>query len=374
MGRLFACVLFIAACGDNLISDPSQDPSLKATGFDHSMASGTTVEHLVPAVCSSSSWSVKPPAKAVELAVASAHGVTSIFTIPERGGQLYGFTVDEQMVVTSNPKQTKLEVADSFTTMSATVFQDQLVTSGVAGDTAYVDLFDHGINVAPKRIGKVTATTLAQSSFLQLANSTMLVTGGSDGVSLTKVGTNFDLGATRLVGASKPVTSLSATQYGQAIVATWTTADRECYVEQIAGFVPGTATHSMADCDHARIASNVDKDDARIVFEGAGGLRLMQVARMQIGGGSVMLRPLAAASRIVYDGLHYWISYIDARGQIVVGFLDAQSQLVSMAIDGPTPIGESYELSVIDGRVWVFAQDIHSGFTATQMCLGNDAD
>jgi hypothetical protein len=361
----------MAACGDNLVSDPSQDPSLKTTGFDHASAAGGTAERLVPAVCSSASWSVTPPAKAVELAVASSHGVTSIFTIPERGGQLYGFTVDDRMVVTSDPNKTKLDVADLFTSMSASVFQDQLVTSGVAGDTAYVDLFDRGINAAPKRIGKVAATTLAQSSFLQLVNSTMLVTGGSDGVSLTQVGTNFKLGASMLVGPSKPVTSLSATQYGQTIVATWTTVDHECYVEHVAGFIAGNATHSAIDCDHARIASNITNDDARIVFDGAGGLRLTDLSHVQSGGESVMLRPLAAASRVVYDGLHYWISYIDARGQIVVGFLDAQSNLVSMAIDGPTPIGESYELSVIDGRVWVIAQDIKSGYTATQMCLAN---
>ena len=257
---------------------------------------------------------------------------------------------------------------------SASVFQHQLVTSGVAGDTAYVDLFPHGINAATKRIGKVGATTLAQSSFLQLVNSTMLVTGGTDGVSLTQVGTHFDLGATMLVGASKPVTSLSATQYGQTILATWTTVDHECYVEHVAGFIAGNATHSMIDCDHARIASNIDNDEARIVFDGGGGLRLMHVSHMQIGGDSVLLRPLAAASRVVFDGLHYWVSYIDARGQIIVGFLDAQSHLVSMAIEGPTPIGESYELSVIDGRVWVIAQDLQSGFTATQMCLANEVD
>jgi hypothetical protein len=375
MGRLFACVLFIAACGDNLISDPSQDPSLKATGLDPtSITNGAPAQRLVPAVCSSDSWSVTPTAKAVELAVASSHGVTSVFTIPERGGQLYGFTVDERMVVTSDPKATKLAVADSFTSVSASVLQDRPVTSGVTGDAAYVDLFADGINARPKRLGKVAATTLARSSFLQLVNSTMLVTGGTSGVSLTEIGTNFDLGTTTLVGASKPVTSLSASQYGQTIIATWTTADRECYVEHVAGLVQGNAVHSTTDCDHARIASNITNDDARIVFDGAGGLRVMHLSHMQLGGETEMLRPLAAASRIVFDGLHYWVSYIDTRGQIVVGFLDAQSHLVSMAIDGPAPIGESYELSVIDGRVWVIAQDLTSGYTATQMCLANEVD
>jgi hypothetical protein len=371
MGRLFACVLLVAACGDNLVSDPN----LKPNGFDDpSVIVGPAVQRLVPAVCSSVSWSMTPTARTVELAVASAHGVTSIFATPEGGGQLYGFTLDDRMVVTSDPTSTKIDVADSFTAVSAAVLDGKLVTSGVAGDTAYVDLFAQGINATPKRIGKVAATTLAQSSFLQLVNSTMLVTGGTDGVSLTQVGTNIQLGATMLVGASKPVTSLSTTQYGQTILATWTTIDHECYVEHVAGFIPGNATHSMVDCDHARIASNINNDEARIVFDGGGGLRLMHVSHMQIGGDSVLLRPLAASSRVVFDGLHYWVSYIDARGQIAVGFLDAQSHLVSMGIDGPAPIGESYELSVIDGRVWVISQDIQNGYTATQMCLANEVD
>jgi hypothetical protein len=79
MGRLFACVLLVAACGDNLVSDPN----LKPNGFDDpSVIVGPAVQRLVPAVCSSVSWSMTPTARTVELAVASAHGVTSIFATP----------------------------------------------------------------------------------------------------------------------------------------------------------------------------------------------------------------------------------------------------------------------------------------------------
>jgi len=71
----------------------------------------------------------------------------------------------------------------------------------------------------------------------------------------------------------------------------------------------------------------------------------------------------------VFDGSRYWVSYIDARGDIVVGYLDGSNHLVSMALIGPKPARDAYELVMVDNHPWVFSVDPANGYMAHRMCL-----
>ena len=64
----------------------------------------------------------------------------------------------------------------------------------------------------------------------------------------------------------------------------------------------------------------------------------------------------------------YWVSYIDLRGDIVVGFLDEHNQLISTGVFGPRPYRNAYELTIVDGKPWVFSVDPVSGYVANQLC------
>jgi hypothetical protein len=70
----------------------------------------------------------------------------------------------------------------------------------------------------------------------------------------------------------------------------------------------------------------------------------------------------------VFDGTNFWVSYLDARGDIVVGFLDANRQPITMALGAPRPERLGYELAMIDGSPWVISVD-DGGYNAYRMCV-----
>ena len=368
MGRLFACVLLVAACGDNVVVDPSPAETLATHGVN---GGSVTVARYVPSVCAVNNWSVPFATPSVDVAITSEHGVTSLLTAPAAGGQLAGFAVDERMSVITDPNATALPVTGAFTAVAASIVNHRVVATGMSGDSARVELFGDVLS-DPVDLAKIPATSIAKPPFAQVNDVSVLATGGVNGLTFTQVSPNFQLGESLVVGKSAQVTSLSMVQYGLSTLATWSTVNDECYVERIASFVPSQSSHTNVKCDGARIAADTTNDEARIVFEGGGGLRLIHISHMQIGGDSVPLRPAAHAPRVAFDGTRYWVSYIDVRGDIVVGFLDQHSQLISTALIGPAPVGESYELSVIDGRVWVFSLDALNGYMGHQLCVVAD--
>src|SRR5450432_86956 len=110
MGRLFAWVLFVAACGDNMIVDPSP----AETHADGLNGVNVTVARYVPSVCAVNNWSMPFATPSVDVAIASESGVTSLLNVPAAGGPLAGFAVNERMSVITDPNTTTLPVADSF--------------------------------------------------------------------------------------------------------------------------------------------------------------------------------------------------------------------------------------------------------------------
>ncbi len=70
----------------------------------------------------------------------------------------------------------------------------------------------------------------------------------------------------------------------------------------------------------------------------------------------------------MYDGERFWISYLDARGDVVVGFLDEHNKPITMSLGAPQPERAGYELVMIDGASTVFSVD-DKGYTAYSMCV-----
>jgi hypothetical protein len=107
---------------------------------------------------------------------------------------------------------------------------------------------------------------------------------------------------------------------------------------------------------------------AALVFEGDGAVRFVNISHTQMGGGSIELRADAREPRIVFDGRTYWVSYLDARGQVSVGFLDENNHLISTALPGVQPVRQAYELVMIGASPWVIALD-GSGYSAHELCI-----
>jgi hypothetical protein len=369
MGRLSACLFLIAACGDSATGTEAADP-LHAPLDPSGLLTPQPSARLTPSVCGVAEWSVPAGANpALDVSVASTRGLTAIVAVPQVGGAMTGFEVSERMEVITDERDTKLPVDGTFSQVSASLIDGRLVTATSDGVGIHVHLFDERMQ-QPQQLTKLTGTTLSKPAFMTANGTPVIVTGGTKGLSMTTFSANFEIGATTLIAASAPVTSLTTAQYGGAVLAAWSTSAHECYVADVASVVAGGASHKGVPCEHPRLATDVANNAANLVFEQDGAVQLVRLSHVQTVARS-LLRPGARSPRIVFDGARYWVSYIDGRGGIDVGILDTTTQpasLTSMALVGPAPADEAYELALVDGRPTVVALDAQSHYTAQQLC------
>jgi hypothetical protein len=372
MGRLSAFLFLVAACGDNGPVTDAPDP-LHATLVSGGLLTQAPTARLTPIVCGVAEWAVPAGAdRALDLSIATSHGITSIVAVPQAGGAMTGFAVDSRMEVVTDPRDTKIPIDGTLSHVSASMVGDRMLTATTDGTAVRVHLFDEFLQ-NPQQVAKLDATTFSKPAFMTANSTPVIVTGGLKGLSMTTVSANFGLGETKLIAPSAAVTSLATAQYGGAVLAAWTTSADECYVSDVASFVSGASSHTSMPCAHPRLAADIAHNSASLVFEQDGAVRMMHISHMQMGGVSSLLRPDGHSPRIVFDGARYWVSYIDARGGIVVGLLDG-SRLTSMALIGPAPSDEAYELALVDGRVIVVALSVQGNYTAHQMCAVAAAD
>ena len=185
---------------------------------------------------------------------------------------------------------------------------------------------------------------------------------------MTTIGSNYTLGTTIVAAASSQVASLATAQNGDEIRAAWETTDKRCFIADLAAVTKVDAALVDHDCGRPQIATDVASATTNIAFERDGGIRLMHISHLHGGIASTLLRPDARSPRIAFDGTRFWITYLDARGDIVIGFLDEDNHLVSTGLVGPAPADGAYELAFVDGRIWVVSVDATNGFMAHQMC------
>ena len=362
MGRLSLLLVVLAGCGDNLGVE-QVDPG---EGRVHAGLPDLAAPVYVPAVCGEAQWSTTNGDAKLDLAmVSNGHGMTSIVTAPLAGGALSAFAVDDRM--TALGAQTKIPLDGAFTAVTAAMVGDRVLTASLDSGATRVHLYGETL-ANPEELGKLDGTVLASQAFLVADHQRVIATGGTDGVSLTALGSNFTLGTTIVAAASSEVASLATAQNGQAISAAWETADKRCYVASLAAFTKVDPTLVDYECGRPQIAIDAASATTNIVFERDGGLRLMHVSHLHGGIASTLLRPNARSPRIAFDGTRFWVSYLDVRGDIVIGFLDKDEHLVSMGLVGPAPVDAAYQLAFVDGWIWVVSTDATNGFMAHQMC------
>jgi hypothetical protein len=367
MGRFSTVViLLLAACGDNLDGGDELDPT-QIEGLDQieGRGVGTTTQRFVPQVCGSQTWTTNITGEAMNVSVAMNGQASVVLATPRKGGTLVGFVVDPATHVMTDDK---LTIGGAFTSVTATVIANRVASTAVADSTILLHTLDLDLTNS-QYVTKLAGRQLAEPALYAAGGEELVMpVGGDDGVWLHRFADSFEpISKTHLLD-SAPVTALTAAVTGSNMLTAWST-DSDCYVMASNMFTAGTTARLDMACGEPRLAVNASGQGV-VVFETSAGANMMTVGPSQFGGNVSMLRTGTAAPRTVFDGTSFWVSFLDERGDIIVGMLDGANRLTTMSLAGPRPTAGAYDLVMGDGSPWVVALDDTGEFSAYRMCVG----
>jgi hypothetical protein len=353
----------VAGCGDNLSAD---DDLTAPDNWATDTAAPEMAERLTPKICSAQAFeSVTYDAKDSILRAVPASNGASVFMVPRSGGVLRGFQIDGRGLVIGNPQGQKIRSNVAFTDVSASRVDGRLIVGVVAGIQTSVmairdDLQDF------RELALVDGTLMGDTAGMHVHNTRVTTTGGASGMQMTTFDANWAAMGTEVVARSVP-TSMTSAAYGNDAMISWSTPT-ECHVQRI-----GAGIESMRPfpCTNGRLAVDYAQRGGWLVYERDGGIMIAGIVvdgQNQIASAKPLVR-FGTSPRIAYDGAHYWISYIDLRGDVVMGLLDSSgSALDGVAIEGTQPLAGAYDIAMSGSNPWVFALD-GNGLGATKLCI-----
>lgn len=367
MGRFSLLVVVLAACGDNLSVDEEFDPP----HFGGPRDPITEQPRYEPQVCGVRTWDLAIEAN-INVAVAQQpHGATMLALT---GESLMGYVFDGRMNLAASGK---IAITGTFTGVSASYVGGHIAATTVGGGSVNLHQLDNSLG-NPQFIVSVPGTHVAKPAFYETANDIVMPVVGDDGLWLHRYYDSLEPIDSFHALDTKPARSIAAAQMGNGMLTAWST-DYECYMMMTSSFEPLAGPHKMinATCAQPRIAVNMQTQSAVMVFDSDDGVRMMNIQGSQFGGDAPLLRYATRAPRAVFDGTHFWVSYLDERGDIVVGILDENRKPITTSLaPSPQPGLDAYELTIIDGQPWVITLDT-TGYTAHHMCAvaeGTDGD
>ena len=323
-----------------------------------------TATKLLPEICATRTWdTVTYDAKdSVVRAVPTVTGAT-LFMVPKNGGMLRGFEVDGRGMVIGDPAGRKIRNDLAFTDLSATRHDDRyvvgLVHAGQVSITAVRDdLADY------RELAVAWGSLVGEQTVVQARNTRVTTTGGAGGMMSTEFDANWaSMGSTEFA-RSVPI-SMTSAAYGNDAMVAWST-ETTCHLQRVASGIESSQPYA---CKNGRLAVSFEERGGWMVYERGDSV---MIARIEANGHNQIanenqLARFGSSPRIAYDGANYWVSYINVRGDLVVGMVDKTGSLDSTAVEGTQPMHDSYDLAIAAGSAWVFALD-HNGLGATRLC------
>jgi hypothetical protein len=354
-------VLLCAACGDNLLVDEEQGAPVNEPGFEN------VEPFFAPDVCSVRSWpSVTFGDRDVDVTVVPTPTGAAIFSVDRVGGPLRGFAIDGRGELETKEQGNIIRDDLTFTSVSAAFIDERLITAAVSAEgSVSIDMIRPDLG-AHYNLSTARGTMVADVPMANVRDQRLSAIADTEGVTGIRFDTMWQTTGTQTLTAKAPRT-ITATRYREDTMVAWST-DSTCHLTRVGAEVMSSRNFP---CLNGRIAVNpLERAGYMIYEEGADKLMISQI---RIGGeseiaNSQLFLENARSPKIVFDGSRYWVSYINARQDVVVGYLNTDGTLVSMALEGTQPMGEAYELAVINGGVWVFAVD-GAGAGAQRLCL-----
>ena len=366
MGRFCASVLLlVGACGDNSEIDLGGSPDDQVEPGEV----GTVTPRYTPAVCGVMAWDPNlalDPAQDVSVAARPGGGAT-FFSAPLGGGTLTGFQLDPRMNM-ENGTVVKLPITNaSFDKVAVSYIQNRPVSTAIADGAVYLHMLDNKLETA-EYIAKLPALSISEPTFLYAQGNLVMPVGTKDGLVMHRfVDDSLEPLDSKLFSSTKPVISVTSAQLQTNMMTAYST-ETECYLMVNSTYEPGVSARVERACPSPRLAVNETNGDAKLLFDSPEGIRMMPIHLTMFGGDAPVLRSDATSPRTVFDGERFWISYLDARGDVVVGFLDEHNKPITMSLGAPQPERAGYELVMLDGAPTIFAVD-EKGYTAYSMCV-----
>lgn len=363
MRPFLAISLMVIGCGDNLgAGGDTGDHDLGGAGIDNS---GAVVNKLIPEVCAAHAWpSVVATSKNLDLRAIPTEQGAAIYSVARDGSALYGFVVDARGLIMGDTAGTKI-VDGTFTSMSATQIDGRMIVAARDGTKVFVHMVRDDLG-ATTLLDTLSGALVGDTLMMYSRDNYVTALGGPSGIVTNTFSKNWSPLGSAIVDGDEPV-SMTTARYGNDAVIAWSTHD-SCHLAR-----PGGGTHAVQSfkCENNRLAMNYAEKSGQMVFEDNGSIRRSDIlvgAHNELANNNQLV-PTGASPRIVFDGRRYWVSYINAHGDITLGYLEEDGSLASMAIEGVRPMNDAYDLAVVEGSVWVYAFDGDNRYTANKMCL-----
>jgi hypothetical protein len=364
MRAVLPVVLVCAACGDNAFDPELEGPPVDEPGWE------SVEPHFAPEVCAAVAWpSVAYPDRDVDLTVVpTMTGGAAIFSVERAGGPLRGFAIDGRGQLETKEQGNILRDDHTYTAVSAAFIDERIVTAAVTDEgSVVIDIVRPDLG-AMHNLSTPRGTMIADVPIATMRDQRLVTVGDeNEGVMGVRFDTAWQTTGTLPITAKAP-RSMTAARYRDDAMVVWST-ESTCHSTRVAAQVSSSRNFP---CLNGRVAVNANDLTGYMLYEeGADKLMISQIrigAESEIANTRLFLEN-ARAPKIVFDGTNFWVSYINARQDVVVGTLDTKTgTLVSMALEGTQPMTDGYELAVISGAVWVFSVD-GAGANASRLCL-----
>jgi hypothetical protein len=366
--RFFHVIVLVSGCA--MDAGPAPEPGIgdEMTGMDDLGEVGEDPSvHLVPAVCDVRAWpSVALDSKDTDLAVVPTLGGATIFGVAKQGGAVRGFRIDNRGDLVGDPAGTLVRDDRAFTGVTASLTAERLLVAGITEDKVALDIVREDLG-ARHELGDLEGTLVSDQPVLSMRNSPVALVGGQLGMTVNGfTGAQWEP-ADPVQVTKSAITSMTATRYLDDVMIAWSTDTHECHLRRFGAL---EESFRYTGCEAARIAANPASATGTLVYEDDGNV-LRSSIRVGVNGELTNRLPvaeLASSPRVVFDGVRTWISYLDTHGDVVVGFLDRNDNLISRALEGTRPGREGYELAVFADSVWVVAAG-ELGYGAQRLCV-----
>ncbi|MCX5742314.1 MAG: hypothetical protein NT062_07445 [Proteobacteria bacterium] len=368
MGRFSYTLLLVAASGCvDLGSSPSTNPSggndegatPQPDQIDGPNELVNTSQHPAPISCGQTTLAAGEVAHAMSIA-SSPTGNTKMFGLQD--GAVVGLRLDHGGM---SGTASKLRTGDNLLNVSGTYAGDNLVVATTTTDgTVFVDLVDPNLDKFVE-IAKLEGGTIAHTPIVDAQGAWLVPSIDAAGLSLAGFDHHFTQTNLQLFETVQPPIAVAAANFGAggAVIA-WSTAEQCTLAFASSSF--SVASSLLHACPSVQLASDAQGGTSVIVFETAEGVMIAQAPHQHLQPATLLHRN-ASSPHVVFDGSKYWVSFLDMRGQVIVGYLDADGQLTSSALPLMQPDHDAFDLTVIGGSPYVVAAD-SAGYTSHRIC------